>query len=186
MVLLYTPKHELGKTMPDFNLLGVDNEQWNLNKCMGENGLVVMFICNHCPYVKSIQNSLVADANAMKKFGVNVVAIMSNDINDYPEDSYENMQKVAEQKHYPFPYLLDIKQDIAKAYGAVCTPDIFGLDKNSQLHYRGRLDAAARDESAEELPRDLVNAMQELVVAGKITSEQIPSQGCSIKWINND
>jgi len=186
MVLLYTPNLELGKIMPDFNLLGVDNEQWDINKCMGENGLVVMFICNHCPYVKSIQNSLVADANEMKKFGVNVVAIMSNDVDDYPEDSYENMQKIAAQRHYPFPYLLDIKQDIAKAYGAVCTPDIFGLDKNGQLHYRGRLDATARDDSAEELPRDLVNAMQELVVAGKITSEQIPSQGCSIKWINND
>ncbi len=184
MVLLYTPELELGKMMPDFNLLGVDNQYWNREKCMGENGLVVMFICNHCPYVKSIQDVLVNDALAMKKFGVNVVAIMSNDVNDYPEDSFENMQKVAKDKNYPFPYLLDETQEVAKNYKAVCTPDIFGLDKKGKLHYRGRLDSAGRERSDKELPRDLVNAMQELVDNGKISTQQIPSMGCSIKWIN--
>lgn len=184
MVLLHTPELELGKLMPDFNLLGTDGQQWNKQKCMGENGLVVMFICNHCPYVKSIQDRLVEDALSLKKIGVNVVAIMSNDVNDYPEDSYENMQKVALEKHYPFPYLLDKTQDIAKAYGAVCTPDIFGIDAKAHLQYRGRLDAAGKDESAKDLPRDLVNAMQEMVETGKISSQQIPSMGCSIKWIN--
>jgi peroxiredoxin len=184
MVLLHTPELELGKKMPDFNLLGTDGKYWNMQKCMGENGLVVMFICNHCPYVKSIQDRLVNDVHAMKKFGVNLVGIMSNDVNDYPEDSYENMQLIAQQKGYPFPYLLDETQEVAKAYGAVCTPDIFGLDAEGKLQYRGRLDAAGREESTKELPRDLVNAMHELVQKGKISSQQIPSMGCSIKWIN--
>jgi peroxiredoxin len=186
MTLLYTPEIEIGKNMPDFNLLGVDNKYWNLQKCMGEKGLVVMFICNHCPYVKSIQEKLVSDALKMMGFGVNVVAIMSNDVNDYPEDSFENMQQISEQKKYPFPYLLDKTQQVAKSYGAVCTPDIFGLDNQGELHYRGRLDSAGRDNSLQSLPRDLVMAMQQLVNEGKITSQQIPSMGCSIKWINTD
>ncbi|HFC30687.1 MAG TPA: thioredoxin family protein [Oceanospirillales bacterium] len=184
MVLLYTPELELGKKMPDFNLLGVDENYWNLEKCMGEKGLVVLFICNHCPYVKSIQDKLVQDANAMQKFGVNTVAIMSNDVNDYPEDSFANMQLIAKQKNYPFPYLLDETQEVAKAYGAVCTPDVFGLDTKATLHYRGRIDAAGRDDK-QDLPRDLVNAMNELATTGQISSEQIPSMGCSIKWKTN-
>ncbi len=184
MVLLYTPELELGKKMPDFNLLGVDENYWNLEKCMGEKGLVVLFICNHCPYVKSIQDKLVQDANAMQKFGVNTVAIMSNDVNDYPEDSFANMQLIAKQKNYPFPYLLDETQEVAKAYGAVCTPDVFGLDNKATLHYRGRIDAAGRDDK-QNLPRDLVNAMHELATTGQISSEQIPSMGCSIKWKTN-
>lgn len=186
MVLLYTPDLELGKKMPDFKLPGVDGNTWNLEKAMGENGLVVMFICNHCPYVKSIQKRLVEDTLAMHKFGVNVVAIMSNDVNDYPEDSFENMQLIARDMQYPFPYLLDSSQEIAKKYEAVCTPDIFGMDRHGVLHYRGRLDATGRDTTAENLSRDLVNAMQQLVNEGKIYSTQIPSMGCSIKWINDD
>ena len=185
MVLTYTPDVEFGKKMPDFDLPGVDNQNWNMQKCMGDNGLVVMFICNHCPYVKSIQERLVEDALAMQKFGVNVVAIMSNDVNDYPEDSFENMQIVAKAQNYPFPYLLDEIQEVAKAYGAVCTPDIFGLDNQGVLHYRGRLDAAGRNKSEEQLPRDMVNAMKQLAKEGQITTEQIPSMGCSIKWIKS-
>ncbi|VAW38136.1 Alkyl hydroperoxide reductase and/or thiol-specific antioxidant family (AhpC/TSA) protein [hydrothermal vent metagenome] len=184
MSLLYTPKLKSGKKMPDFNLPGVDGKTWSLNNCMGKNGLVVMFICNHCPYVKSIQHKLVADALVMQKFAVNVVAIMSNDVNAYPEDSFENMQQTARNMQYPFPYLLDSTQETAKAYGAVCTPDIFGLDKNAYLQYRGRLDAAGMNQSEPDLPRDLVNAMQQLALEGKITTEQIASMGCSIKWIN--
>ncbi len=185
MVLLYTPELDLGKRMPDFNLQGIDNENWNLSKCMGKKGLVVMFICNHCPYVKSIQDRLVEDANKMKEFGINTVAIMSNDVDDYPEDSFENMQKIAKEKNYSFPYLLDNTQETAQNYGAICTPDIFGLDSKGQLHYRGRLDSAGRDIITKELPRDLVNAMHELAEKGKITSQQIPSMGCSIKWKND-
>ncbi len=185
MVLLYTPKLELGKKMPSFNLPGVDDNHWSFAQCMGKNGLVVMFICNHCPYVKSIQEKLVKDAISLDTFGVNVVAIMSNDVNDYPEDSFENMKKIAKEKQYPFPYLLDSSQDIAKLYGAVCTPDIFGLDRQGKLQYRGRLDGSG-SKTSEKMPRDLVNAMQELVTDGKISSEQIPSVGCSIKWINGN
>jgi peroxiredoxin len=184
MVLLYTPELELGKQMPDFNLLGIDNKMWNRQKCMGDKGLVVMFICNHCPYVKSIQDRLVEDALTMQEFGINTVAIMSNDVNDYPEDSFDNMQQVANDKGYPFPYLLDETQAVAQSYGAVCTPDIFGLDHQGVLHYRGRLDSAGREKSSQKLPRELVNAMHQLATEGKITSEQIPSMGCSIKWIN--
>ena len=183
MALLYTPELELGRQMPDFNLIGVDEKMWNLEKCMGSNGLVVIFICNHCPYVKSIQEKLVEDTLAMQKFGVNVAAIMSNDVNDYPEDSFENMQKVAKKMHYPFPYLLDESQQVAKQYGAVCTPDIFGMNNKKSLTYRGRLDAAGSNINAKDLSRDLVNAMQQMVNEGKITNKQIPSMGCSIKWI---
>lgn len=186
MTLLYTPELELGKKKPDFDLLGVDKQHWTMQKCMGDKGLVVMFICNHCPYVKSIQDRLVEDALAMQEFGVNTVAIMSNDVNDYPEDSFENMQLIAQQKGYFFPYLLDASQQVAKQYGAVCTPDIFGLNNQGVLHYRGRLDSSGREESSLNLPRDLVNAMHQLCKEGKITSKQIPSMGCSIKWINTD
>lgn len=184
MVLLHTPDLELGRKMPNFDLKGIDNQQWTMEKCMGKHGLVVMFICNHCPYVKSIQEQLVKDAKIMQGFGVNMVAIMSNDVNDYPEDSFENMKKIAKEKAYSFPYLLDETQEVAQVYGAVCTPDIFGLDDKGLLHYRGRLDSAGRERSEKELPRDLVNAMQELAESGKINSQQIPSMGCSIKWIN--
>ncbi|MFK8011591.1 MAG: thioredoxin family protein [Marinicellaceae bacterium] len=186
MALLYTPALEIGRNMPDFNLLGVDGKSWDMNQCMGQNGLVVMFICNHCPYVKSIQSKLVEDALLMKDFGINVVAIMSNDVNDYPEDSFENMRKIAEKFHYPFPYLLDATQQIAKSYGAVCTPDIFGLDNSGTLQYRGRIDSAGSKKTNEKLTRDMVNAMKELVDLGQITTEQIPSMGCSIKWIESD
>ncbi|MCF6287856.1 MAG: thioredoxin family protein [Proteobacteria bacterium] len=185
MTLLYTPELEFGKKMPDFDLLGTDKQQWTLAKCMGQNGLVVLFICNHCPYVQSIQDRLVEDALSLQNIGVNTVAIMSNDVTSYPEDSFANMQKIAQQHNYPFAYLLDDTQKVAKDYGAVCTPDVFGLNHKAELHYRGRLDAAGSTTTQEKLPRDLVNAMQELVTKGKIITQQIPSMGCSIKWINN-
>lgn len=181
MALIHTPELELGKLMPDFNLLGVDDKHHCLTEHMGEKGLVVIFICNHCPYVKSINEKLVTDAYLMKDFGVNMVAIMSNDVNDYPEDSFENMKLVSEKHQYPFPYLLDETQEIAKQYGAVCTPDIFGMDASAKLQYRGRLDSSGMQKQ-QGLPRDMVNAMQELANKNTITSEQIPSMGCSIKW----
>lgn len=184
MVLKYTPKFESVKA-PDFNLLNVDNACLSLADVMGPEGLVVMFICNHCPYVKSIQQAMVNDAHTLIKMGVNVVAIMSNDPQEYPEDSFENMQKVAKKWAYPFPYLIDQDQQVAQAYGAVCTPDIFGLNAQGEIKYRGRLDAAGINESHDGLRRDLVVAMEELVQTGEINSVQHPSMGCSIKWTQN-
>ncbi len=184
MVLKYTPKSEISQA-PDFDILGVDGQRWTLEQAMGPEGLVVMFICNHCPFVKSIQHELVADAHALKQLGVHVVAIMSNDPADYPEDSFDNMQRVAQTHQYPFPYLYDESQQVARAYGAVCTPDIFGMNRQGAIKYRGRLDAAGMQKPSEPLPRDLVDAMTEMVTTGDITTEQMPSMGCSIKWKQN-
>ncbi|TDR22382.1 thioredoxin family protein [Marinicella litoralis] len=180
MVLKYTPKSKQ-QIAPDFNLLDVDGQPWSLQKAMGKNGLVVMFICNHCPYVKSIQTKLVSDVLIMQKLGVHAVAIMSNDPEDNPEDSLEQMKVVSEKYSYPFPYLLDETQQVAKAFGAVCTPDIFGLDRYGVIQYRGRLDAAGMNDH-QDLRRDLVEAMKEMVATGTIKTEQFPSMGCSIKW----
>ena len=181
MVLKYTPKSE-PLVAPDFSLPGVDGRDWSLSGCMGEHGLVVMFICNHCPYVKAIMDAIVSDALSLQTMGVNVVAIMSNDVAEYPEDSFANMQQVAAARGFGFPYLYDESQQVAKAFGAVCTPDIFGLDRNRVIRYRGRLDAAGINRSGKNHRRDLVLAMQELVETGQISSEQLPSMGCSIKW----
>lgn len=181
MGLKYTPKSNNEKA-PDFSLPGVDGKTWSLNKAMGEEGLVVMFICNHCPYVKSIREQLAIDAQDLINMGVNVVAIMSNDVDNYPEDSFANMKKIAIAINYPFPYLLDESQQVAKAYGAVCTPDIFGINQQGTIKYRGRLNAAGIDTPHEGLKRDLVEAMKEMVETGEIKSEQFPSMGCSIKW----
>ncbi len=180
MVLKYTPKFNQ-QVAAEFNLLGTDGLHWTLEKAMGANGLVVMFICNHCPYVKSIQSKLVADALRLQEFGINVIAVMSNDPEDYPEDSFEQMKQVATDYNYPFPYVIDVTQKVAKSYGAVCTPDIFGMDKNRKIQYRGRLDAAGINDQ-QDLRRDLVEAMKEMVKTGTIESEQFPSVGCSIKW----
>lgn len=181
MGLKFTPKSNNEKA-PGFRLPGVDGKTWTLDKAMGENGLVVMFICNHCPYVKSIREQLVIDAHDLIDMGVNVVAIMSNDVENYPDDSFENMKKIAKKYQFPFPYLLDESQQVAKAFGAVCTPDIFGINHEGIIKYRGRLNAAGIDTPHAGLRRDLVEAMQEMVETGEIKSEQFPSMGCSIKW----
>lgn len=181
MGLKYTPKFEATQA-PDFDLLGVDGSPWNLSKAMGPKGLVVMFICNHCPYVKAIQTALVQDSLTLMDMGINVVAIMSNDSEQYPADSYANMQAVAAKMGYPFAYLLDETQAVAKAYGAVCTPDIFAMDHKGIIQYRGRLNAAGIHDEATDLRRDLVEAMREMTTTGAVNSEQFPSMGCSIKW----
>jgi thiol-disulfide isomerase/thioredoxin len=149
---------------------------------MGKNGLLVMFICNHCPYVKAILPRLIADVRELKMLGVNAVAIMSNDSTDYPEDSVGNMQKIAVEMDFPFPYLLDQTQAVAKAYDAVCTPDFFGFNKRGQLQYRGRFDES-RKETAPNSTRDLFYAMKQVAETGEGPRHQIPSIGCSIKWI---
>lgn len=141
-----------------------------------------MFLSNHCPYVKAIQDRLVRDTLDLKALGVHTVAIMSNDTEDYPEDRFENMQRIAFEKGYDFPYLLDDTQNIAKAYGAVCTPDFFGYNNALKLQYRGRLDASGRDPRPKDAPRELFEAMQNVSLTGQGPRQQFPSMGCSIKW----
>ncbi len=181
MVLTETPVCDFGQDAIDFSLPGTDNRLWSLEECRGENGTLVMFICNHCPYVKAIQGRLARDTHELLDVGVKSVAIMSNDTHDYPEDSFENMQKIAEQFQYPFPYLLDETQQIAKSYGAVCTPDFFGYNADLKLQYRGRLDAS-RIEPAANVPRELFEAMKSIAASGKGPEAQITGLGCSIKW----
>ena len=185
MVLMETPVCNFGEKAIDFNLRGIDEKQWSLSDCVGGNGILVMFICNHCPYVKSIQKQLVEDTLKLIDVGINSVAIMSNDPTDYPEDSFGNMQKVAKVYDYPFPYLIDNTQETAKAYGACCTPDFFGYNALLELQYRGRLDASGMKTPEKELKRDLLVAMIDVAKTGQGPKKQIPSMGCSIKWINN-
>ncbi|WP_456448826.1 thioredoxin family protein [Thiolapillus sp.] len=184
MVSLQTPVCDFGKAAIDFSLPGVDGKTWTLNDCKGEKGLLVMFICNHCPYVKAILDRLVRDTRELRDLGVNAVAIMSNDPTQYEEDSFENMKRVAEQQDFPFPYLLDQTQEVAKAYGAVCTPDFFGYNADLELQYRGRLDASRKEAAPGDARRDLFEAMRQVAETGKGPEEQIPSMGCSIKWID--
>ena len=184
MVSLQSPVCEFGKAAPDFDLPGVDGRRWTRDPCMGERGLLVMFICNHCPYVKAVLDRIVRDATELKALGVNTVAIMSNDPTDYPEDSFENMRAVAERNAFPFPYLLDESQGVAKAYGADCTPDFFGYNASAQLQYRGRLDESRKEAAPTDAPRDLFEAMKQVAITGNGPSDQIPSMGCSIKWID--
>ncbi|MDH3940323.1 MAG: thioredoxin family protein, partial [Xanthomonadales bacterium] len=141
-----------------------------------------MFICNHCPYVKAINRKLVRDTTELMALGVNSVAIMSNDPTDYAEDSYQNMQRVAREFAYPFPYLLDSTQEVAKAFGAVCTPDFFGYNNRLELQYRGRLDASGRQADEGETRRDLFLAMKQVAETGAGPVDQVASIGCSIKW----
>lgn len=182
MPALETPKAEIGMPMPDFELPSVDDEIYTAAQLMGKKGLVVAFICNHCPFVKAIQTQMVADAKALAALGVNFVAINSNDTLTYPEDSFENMQKVAARHDYSFPYLFDESQAIAKAYDAVCTPDFFGFNNERKLQYRGRLDASGPQRQSTDLPRDLVDAMRLIATTGKGPESQFNSIGCSIKW----
>lgn len=182
MVSLETPICEFGLDAPDFNLPGVDGRNWTLTECAGEKGLLVMFICNHCPYVQSIRDRIVRDALELAGLGINSVAIMSNDPSDYPEDSFDNMRKVANEFGFNFPYLLDENQEIAKAYGAICTPDFFGYNADMKLQYRGRLDESRKDAAAPDARRDLFEAMKQVAETGKGPKDQIPSMGCSIKW----
>jgi peroxiredoxin len=182
MVSLETPVCEFGKPALDFNLLGVDGKQWTLQECMGETGLLVMFICNHCPYVKAVQQRILRDTLELKALGIHSVAIMSNDTVSYPDDSYENMQALAKNLNFSFPYLFDESQAVAKQYGAVCTPDFFGYNKDFQLQYRGRLDASRKETAPEGTTRDLFEAMKLVAETGQGPKQQIPSIGCSIKW----
>ena len=181
MVRTETPICEFDLPAINFKLKGVDEQFYDLKSLKGPNGLLIMFICNHCPYVKSIISRIIRDTKELKHLGVNSVGIMSNDPNEYEEDSFENMKKMALDHDFPFPYLIDDTQVVARAYGAVCTPDFFGYNSKLGLQYRGRLDES-RKESVDGARRDLFEAMKEISMTGKGPKNQIPSMGCSIKW----
>jgi peroxiredoxin len=185
MVSTQTPVCDFGAPAPDFSLSGTDGRVWTLRDCAGPNGLLIMFICNHCPYVKAINEKLVRDTGELKELGVNAAAIMSNDPTDYPEDSFENMRRVAAEIAYPFPYLVDPTQQVAQAYGAVCTPDFFGYNAMLELQYRGRLDESGRKTDSGEVKRDLFLAMRQVAETGRGPEHQVASIGCSIKWRDN-
>ena len=182
MVSLETPVCDFDLPAPAFALPGVDGRVWTLEQCRGERGLLVMFICNHCPYVKAVRDRIIRDARELQGLGLNSVAIMSNDPQDYPEDSFENMRRVAEEYAYPFPYLLDESQEVARAYGAVCTPDFFGYNAELGLQYRGRLDASRKEAAPADARRELFEAMKQIAETGRGPQDQMPSMGCSIKW----
>ena len=173
---------ELGSYAPDFELRGVCGQVWTRDACVGPNGLLVMFICNHCPYVQAVLDRIVRDAREPQAAGVGVVAISSNDVAAYPEDSFDKMQQLWRDKALPFPYLYDESQDVARDYGAVCTPDFFGYNHALELQYRGRLDASGRQPAPTDARRVLRDAMLMVAVSGRGPTEQTPSIGCSIKW----
>jgi peroxiredoxin len=182
MALTHTPVCNFGEPARPFSLAGVDGKTWSLEDCRGRNGLLVMFISNHCPYVKAVRPKIVRDARALAELGINSVAIMPNDTDNYPEDGMPNMQRVAREFAFPFPYLLDETQEVARAYGAVCTPDFFGYNAVLKLQYRGRLDAAGAKPDVADQPRELYEAMRQVAVTGKGPEQQVASMGCSIKW----
>lgn len=182
MARTQTPVCDFGQPAIDFALPGTDGRIWTLAECRGPRGLLVMFICNHCPFVQAIRERLVRDSRELQQLGVHSVAIMSNDPQQYPEDSFENMRAVATQFDFPFPYLLDETQQVARAYGAVCTPDFFGYNSELKLQYRGRLDASGMQPAAPDARRELFEAMRQVAQTGQGPREQISSVGCSIKW----
>ena len=175
MALLETPICNFGERARDFTLISTANKKVSLNDVKGKNGTLIMFICNHCPYVKAVISSIVQDVNFLEGEGIKSAAIMSNDVNEYSEDSFENMISFAKQHNFSFPYLFDKTQKVAKDFGAVCTPDFFGYNQNLELQYRGRIYAAR--------PTELGAAMKLIATTGKGPQKQIPSMGCSIKWI---
>lgn len=183
MASLNPPICDFGWKAPEFRLFGVDGKYWTLEDIRGPKGTLVMFICNHCPYVKAIRERLVADLLELQELGINAIAISSNDWINYPEDSYENMQTMAKEFNFSFPYVLDETQEVAKAYNAVCTPDFFGFNADLELQYRGRFDDQRRETTPNPNPtRDLFKAMKQIAETGQGPREQISSIGCSIKW----
>ncbi len=178
-----TPVCDFGWKAPGFALKGTDGKTWTLDDVRGPRGTLVMFICNHCPYVKAVIDRLVRDAGELTRdHGIGAVAIMSNDAAAYPEDGFENMVRFAAEHGFPFPYLIDETQEVARAYGAVCTPDFFGYNADLALQYRGRLDESGRQAAGPGPRRELFEAMRQVAETGRGPAEQVPSMGCSIKW----
>jgi peroxiredoxin len=182
---LKTPICDFGSKAQNFQLLSIQNKTISLEDIKGENGTLVMFICNHCPYVKAVIEDIVKDCKNLEKFGIKAVAICSNDVKNHPEDSFENMIKFSKNHNFNFPYLFDQTQEIAKTYGAVCTPDFFGYNKDLELEYRGRIRELKDLKPVRSGDSDLYKAMLSIATTGKGPKEQIPSMGCSIKWFKN-
>lgn len=179
---VYTPEKPQFKTpCPDFSLPATDGRTYGKKDFLNSQPLLILFICNHCPYVKAIEDRLITLGSDLKKMNINMVAICSNDANDYPEDSFENLKKRAQEKNYSFTYLYDQTQTVAKSFGAICTPDYFLYDQKNELAYRGRLDDSWKEESL-VTKRELFTAAVELYNQTPISAPQTPSMGCSIKW----
>jgi len=176
------PVCDFGRKAPNFTLPATDGKTYSLAALKGEHGTVVMFICNHCPYVQAVIDRIVRDAHDLKALGVTSLAICSNDAVSYPEDSFESMRAFASQHALPFPYLHDESQDVARAYGAVCTPDFFGFNERLELQYRGRIDEGRTELARPSAERELFEAMKRIAETGKGPRRQAPSVGCSIKW----
>ena len=179
---IQTPICDFGQKAHYFELKSTDNKILSLNDVKGENGTLIMFICNHCPYVKAVTKDIVEDCNELKKFGINSVAICANDAENYPEDSFEKMIEFANKNQFSFPYLIDETQETAKTYDAVCTPDFFGYNKSLELQYRGRLRELKNLVPVRSGESDLFRAMKQIAEKGKGPENQTPSAGCSIKW----
>ncbi len=186
MVELSTPICDFGKKAEDFNLTGVDSRKWNLNDCAGKKGLLVMFICNHCPYVQAILDKLAVETSVLMKKDIGCVAINPNDYISFPDDSFENMVEVSKKYGFSFPYLIDESQEVAKKYGAICTPDFYGFNSKLELQYRGRFDDRGIKNIMDANQSDLFKAMMLIARTEKGPEEQFSSIGCSIKWRNNN
>ncbi len=182
MVATTTPICNFGWPAPDFDLPGTDGGRHSLASARGPNGLLVMFICNHCPYVKAIIDRILRDTRELASLGIGSIAIMANDPAVYPEDGWDEMVAIAKRLDFPFPYVMDETQQVARAFGAVCTPDFFGFNADLQLQYRGRLDASGRSPAAPDARRDLFEAMRQVAETGRGPEEQLTGIGCSIKW----
>ena len=184
MTLTKTPICEFGKKAENFELKSTENKIITLNDAKGQNGTLIMFICNHCPYVKAVIEDIVNNCKTLENDGIRSIAIMSNDTKNYPEDSFDNMIKFAKNNKFNFPYLIDETQETAKKYGAVCTPDFFGYNKNLELQYRGRITELKDLKPVRNSESDLLKAMKMVAKTGKGPEEQTSSMGCSIKWFN--
>ena len=182
MTLTKTPICNFGEKAKDFNLLSTKNKKISLNESRGENGTLIMFICNHCPYVKAVIKDIVQDVKFLETLGIKSIAIMSNDVKNYPEDSFENMISFSKTHNFTFPYLFDKTQEVAKEYDAVCTPDFFGYNKNLELQYRGRIRELKNLKPIRKGDSDLKIAMKLVATSAKGPENQIPSMGCNIKW----
>ena len=182
MTLTKTPICNFGERAKDFNLLSTENRKTSLNEIVGKNGTLIMFICNHCPYVKAVIKDIVQDVKFLESLSIKSAAIMSNDVKNYPEDSFENMITFSTLHHFSFPYLIDYTQEVAKNFGAVCTPDFFGYNNNLELQYRGRIRELKDLKPISKGDSELRTAMKLVATSGKGPTKQTPSMGCSIKW----